>query len=71
MTNKETERLIKLEVKVDDISADVSEIKTDIKYIKTSVENLDSKYVTRREALAISSFLVIIISLIGIYLNNK
>jgi hypothetical protein len=65
MTAKETERLAKVEQKVDDAGEDITEIKSDVKTILKKFEDLDDRYPTRREIAAIKTIVGILLAAVS------
>lgn len=71
MDPKDTERLAKVEQKVDDARDDIADIKTDVKTIIGKIDSLDNRFITRLEGRAVYAFLGTCIALLAIYVSVK
>ena len=67
MTQREVERLAKVEEKQDNMSDSINEIKSDIKEIKHMLSNVEKNYVTKKAAQWIVGT-IISVSTAAIYL---
>ena len=71
MTAKETIKLERLDVKVDNAIEEMGDIKDDIKEIKHMLQKQENKFVLRREAAVAMASLTSIIAVIGLYVALK